>query len=388
MTPTESIPVPRQSTQEPAGPEPRPLVAMLLDNHYGPDRRIAFEARLLRDAGMAVRIIAWDRRDASGDDPPPPPSAELRRVPLPAPARGGLASIVAVLRWSARVYRRRAELFEGARLLVVNDVYLLPLGFLLARRLKLPFAYDAHEDFSVLEEGRYPALLRRIVAGLEGFLARRARAVIVPGASRLARWSGVTEDVTVLPNVGAGDWPPDDSAPAPAYDLVHCGGIEPARGVDLLLDLAERRPDLRFAIAGTGREAAAIEQRAARLPNVDFQGWVSNPDRLLASSVAIYYHYDPAQAYSRLACPNTLYQALRVRRPLIYACGGEPELLNRQFKIGVRANPTTSGLESALQKVAATESWQFEEAWASIARAEALQSYPDAIMRAVGARRR
>ena len=45
-------------------------------------------------------------------------------------------------------------------------------------------------------------------------------------------------------------------------------------------------------------------------------------------------------------------------------------------------------LEAALEEVDATDGWQFEEAWASVARPEALQSYPDAIRRAAGARRR
>jgi hypothetical protein len=358
------------------------MIAMLLDNHYGPDRRVAFECSLLARAGSACRIVAWDRRSPSDDSPPAPSSVELCRVSLAAPPGGGVRSIVAMARWSARVYRQRTRLLEGVTLLVVHDVYLLPVGYLLARRMSIPFVYDAHEDFALLEAGRYPSIVRRMVAGLESFLGRRARAVVVPGESRIDRWMAKARETVVLPNLGS-DLPlPDKAVSPPTYDLVHCGGIEPVRRVDLLLDLAEERPDLRIAVAGSGRVAAEIEERAAPMSNVDFFGWVSDPDSLLSESRAIYYHYEPAHPYSRVACPNTLYQALRVRRPLIYLCGGEPEMLNRRFRIGIAPEATTAGLEGALAEVALRDDWEFPDAWAAVANESALERYTEVIQRA------
>jgi hypothetical protein len=360
------------------------MIAMLLDNHYGPDRRVAFECSLLAGAGSSIRIVAWDRRSPASHLPEASRDAELCRVSLPAPPGGGIRSIIAMSRWSRKVYRERVRLLDGANLLVVHDVYLLPLGYLLARSMRIPFVYDAHEDFALLEAGRYPAVLRWLVARFESLLGRRARAVVVPGNSRTARWKSIARETVVLPNLGSDSSRSIQPTPSPTYDLVHCGGIDPVRRVGLLLDLAERRPDLRIAVAGSGRVAAEIEERAGRMTNVDFFGWVSDPDSLLSDSAAIYYHYDPAHPYSSVACPNTLYQALRVQRPLIYICGGEPEMLNRRFRIGIAPEPTVAGLEAALNEIAARDDWEFEEAWGSVADDPALERYVPVIQGAAG----
>ncbi|MCW2967229.1 MAG: hypothetical protein JWM71_1001, partial [Solirubrobacteraceae bacterium] len=43
-------------------------VTMLLDNHYGPDRRVERETELLSAAGHEIDILAWDRRPDGADE--------------------------------------------------------------------------------------------------------------------------------------------------------------------------------------------------------------------------------------------------------------------------------------------------------------------------------
>src|SRR5436190_2670090 len=219
---------------------------MLLDNHYGPDPRVAFEVGLLDAAGIPTQIVAWDRRpNPVADDAATAES--VIRVAVPAPAGGGRRTFVALLRFAGKVWRSRKSLFGGSTLLWVHDIYLLPVGWALARSLRLPFVYDAHEDLRPAEAGRYPNGVLRLAELAEGRLARSAVAVVVPGASRIPRWRGVlAREPIVLPNLVEREQAPTREE-SPECDLFYAGTICAERRLDLLVGLARERPDLRLA---------------------------------------------------------------------------------------------------------------------------------------------
>jgi len=331
-------------------------VAMLLDNHHAPDRRVRGEVELLGERGIEVRVLAWDRRAGgqvglirrSRSDP----HEELVRIEVPAPHGDGLNALRQVARFGRHILRERVALLADCAAVVAHDVYLLPLGWLLARRLRIPLVYDAHEEFGAMTGSRYGHVLRTGVTRLETALARRAAMIVVPGRSRVPRWAAVGMEPLVLPNVG--DLTPLERRP-PSWDLTYCGMLTAARRIDLLLDLARARPDLKVAVAGTGAWAEAAERAARTCDNLDFLGWSSDPDDLLARSRAVYYGLDPAHPYSSKACPNTLYQALRVGRPLVFHCGGEPADLLARFDIGVRCAADVTALAAAVDDALARD---------------------------------
>lgn len=237
---------------------------------------------------------------------------------------------------------------------------MLPLGRALTQRTGVPLLYDAREDWAALEAGRRPRAIRAAVARAETALARGAAGVIVPGESRASRWRRVAIEPIVLRNVGT-------TAPraveATRWDVAFAGLLAEQRRSDLVLELAARRSDLRFVVTGAGRLEREVRARAVELPNVDFLGFVEDVDGVLAASSVIVYGEDPCSAYSALACPNTLYQAVRVRRPLIYYCGGEPEQASQQFRIGIRCRPEVSALSAAVDAAQSARDWEFDAAW-------------------------
>jgi hypothetical protein len=339
---------------------------MLLDNHYGPDPRVGFEAELLEEAGISTRIIAWDRRplshagDSQGERP------EIVRVAVPAQSGGGWRSVVGLARFGVRVWRRREQLLRGGALLVVHDIYLLPLGWALARSVGLPFLYDAHEEYGRMEANRYPPWLLRVITAIESRLARRAAAVVVPGASRRRRWEGVLpRPPIVLPNLVRREAFPLEPVP-PEWDLLYAGTIADIRRPDLLVELARLRTDLRIAIAGRGRGAERIARAAAELPNLTYLGWRPDSSALFTRTRAVYYGLDPTHPYSDIACPNTLYEALSHRKPLIFFCGGEMAQLAAEFKIGIRCQPSLAQLSAAVDRALTESNWDFEAAWRAV----------------------
>jgi hypothetical protein len=109
-----------------------------------------------------------------------------------------------------------------------------------------------------------------------------------------------------------------------------------------------------------------VARAADELSNLNYLGWRSDADELLARSSAIYYGLDPMHPYSDVACPNTLYEALRHRKPLIFFCRGEPWQLGTEFKIGIRCKASVSALSAAVDTASTTRDWEFDEAWQAV----------------------
>lgn len=362
-------------------------VVMLLDNHYAPDRRVEYERQILTAAGLSVRIVAWDRRPAGrevgstptrGDDP------DVVRIPVSAPPGGGVSTLRAMLSFAWAVWRHRRTLLSNADVLVVHDIYLLPVAAALSLVQRTPLIYDAHEEYSAMEAARLPRWWCRTMTIVESLLARRASCVVVPGQSRRPRWSNVGIEPLVLRNVGGRS--SIEEHREPDWDLIYISGsLSSDRRPDILLDAARLRPDLRFALAGHGRDADRLQNVVREIPNLDFLGWVANPVELMSRSVAVFYGLDPDHAYSEKACPNTVYQAIHAKRPLLFLCGGEPDALASQFKVGIRCEPTAESVVEALDAVAHSD-WEFDHATAMLAletRDEA-DAYVSAVQRVRG----
>jgi hypothetical protein len=352
---------------------------MLLDNHHGPDRRVDMEVEMLAEAGVRVRVIAWDRRDrrtarAAARTGWRGAPVELIRVPVPAPPVGGLASIGRVGAFARSVWRARRRLLAGADVLVAHDIYLLPLAWALSLRTRLPLVYDAHEEFAAMEGGRYPDPVLGAVEGVESLLARRAAMVVVPGETRVPRWERVGIEPLVVPNVGrrAGRMEPPDAE----VDIAYCGGLSEKRRLDLLVDLARSRPDLRVAVAGEGRAEDWLGEAAAELPNLEFDGETTAPDEFLARARAVYYGLDPEHPYAARSCPNTLYQAVRVGRPIVHLGGGEIDRLAARYRIGRRTDPTADALAAVVDELPRLSgTWEFEAAWSYLEENRAAGAY-------------
>ena len=337
------------------------LIVLLLDNHHAPDRRAEWVSSVLRAAGAKVRIVAWDRRVApAGPGSPPPPGEELVRIAAPAAWGAGRGTLTAMLAFWTRVLARRRELLAGAHAVIASDLYLLPLGRALTAGRGLPLIYEAREDWAALEAARRSPRVRIAVTRAESALARKSAAVIVPGEPRAPRWRSVGIEPVVLRNVG-------EPTPRPRsgvrWDVAYVGLMAEQRRPDLVLELARHRPDLRFVMSGAGRLEPQVREQATALGNVDYLGFVDDIDGVLAQAGAIVYGEDPSTPYSPLACPNTLYQAVGLRRPLVFFCAGEPQEAARRYRIGVRCRAELDDLSAAVDEALAGTGWEFDAAW-------------------------
>jgi hypothetical protein len=240
--------------------------------------------------------------------------------------------------------------------------------------------YDAHEEYAAMEGERYPAWWLRLMTATENALARKAALIVVPGASRLPRWraAGFGEPL-VMPNAG-----PSGALGAPdgiRWDIVYCGSLTEARRLDILIEVADRRPDINIAVAGRGRLEGLMRREESRLPNLAYLGWAHRPTHMMRQSRAVYYGLDPSHPYADKACPNNLYQALDAERPLIFFCGGEPGLLASRYRIGIRCNADAENVADAIDHVRlGARPWQFVAAREAVDPAASTQRYVGAVL--------
>jgi glycosyltransferase involved in cell wall biosynthesis len=144
-----------------------------------------------------------------------------------------------------------------------------------------------------------PGLRARLAyAGLERGLAARTDLLIAPSeaaaALLAARVGYAREQIRVVPN--GVDLPP---APASGGTLVGTlSALEPVKGVDVFLraagQLSRERPELRFAVFGTGSEEPALRRRATELGldgRLDFRGHVPAAAALAELAVLVLPSY-------------------------------------------------------------------------------------------------
>jgi glycosyltransferase involved in cell wall biosynthesis len=163
--------------------------------------------------------------------------------------------------------------------------------------------------------------------GLDAALCRRADAVIAPSSAfadlLVARLGFPREKLVVIPHgVRVPDRPVSTGTLVGTIAL-----LEPVKGLDVFLRsaarLADRDPELRFAIFGSGPERERLEALASRLDvseKVEFPGWVPKPDALPRLAVFVLSSYLESG-------PLTVLEAMAAGVPVVATTvGAVPEI--------------------------------------------------------------
>jgi phosphatidylinositol alpha-1,6-mannosyltransferase len=145
-----------------------------------------------------------------------------------------------------------------------GHIYMAPLAWLLARRLKLPFVVYAYGQ-EVWRSGR-PMGLTMLDARLRGAALRAADLVLVPGIftrSLLADWRVVAERIVTVPY---GAEPRPACAPPSGSTLLSVARLIPRKGIDTVIrTLPSMSPAVEYRIVGAGPDEARLRQLATAM---------------------------------------------------------------------------------------------------------------------------
>jgi phosphatidylinositol alpha-1,6-mannosyltransferase len=155
------------------------------------------------------------------------------------------------------------------QIIQAGHIYLAPLAWLLARRLRLPFIVYAYGQ-EVWRAGR-PMGLKSLDERLRAGALRAATRVLVPGsftASLLADWQVPPERIVTVPYGAdprpATALPPGAAAEAPAgARLLSVARLIPRKGIDMVIRaMANLPPDVAYRIVGGGPDETRLRQLA------------------------------------------------------------------------------------------------------------------------------
>lgn len=130
-----------------------------------------------------------------------------------------------------------------------------------------------------------------------------------------------------------------------APTVVYLGAIAEHKRVDLLLDAAERTPEVRWVLAGDHRRAGAepIVARATTLPNVTLAGYVGGEQLALVLQAGELLvnppSAEPLERFGRTVLPMKMFQYLAAGRPIVTGDMPDTAELLIQDRNAVRVRP-------------------------------------------------
>ena len=299
---------------------------------------------LTRNAELFSRLPDWDarivaaNRDHYGQGTFTTTDPLFTLVPVPAYAGSSLRRVAG---WFLFAVRATAI---GLTTRGVDAVYgssphlLAPLAaWVVAALRRKPLVVEVRDLWpeSIVEAGllRRGSRVHRLLVGLETFLYRRARRVVVvtPGWEDHFAELGIDLDkVVVIPNgTDVDDRPVDRDAARErhgfaGFTAVYAGAHGPANGLDQVLDAAKALPELQVLLLGAGSERTRLMQRAAReaISNVEFREPVPKDELrevLAACDVGIHV-LAPWQLLQAGLSPNKVFDYLAAGLPVVSNC--------------------------------------------------------------------
>jgi glycosyltransferase involved in cell wall biosynthesis len=299
---------------------------------------------LTRNAELFSRLPDWDARIVAANRDHYGQGTFTTTDPLftlvPVPAYAG-SSVRRVAGWVLFAVRATAI---GLTARGVDAVYgssphlLAPLAaWVVAAVRRKPLVVEVRDLWpeSIVEAGllRRGSRLHRLLGGLETFLYRRARRIVVVTRGWEDHFAGLGIDldkVVVIPNgTDVDDRPVDRDAArtrhhVTGFTAVYAGAHGPANGLDQVLDAAKALPEVNVLLLGAGSEKARLVERAAReaIGNVEFREPVPKDELrevLAACDVGIHV-LAPWQLLQAGLSPNKVFDYLAAGLPVVSNC--------------------------------------------------------------------
>lgn len=337
-------------------------VLFLRSNPVDPDPRVEKEARALRRAGYAVKVLGWDRT-ASLPSKEEKEFGVVQRIPMAAKFGSGLANLPHLLRFQVALlrylWRHRAEY----DILHACDFDTLLPALLMKALFRKKVVYDIF-DFYADMLLKVPDWIRSLVRFVDLKLMGLADTVILADESRVEQVKGGRARrlafVYNAPELSE-TFPPLPPSPPP-YRVGYVGLLSTTRGILEMIKVVSKRQGWVMDMAGFGGDEEEILSAIRCATKFRFHGRVPYMEGLAisASSHVLFATYDPRVPNHRFSSANKLFEAMALGRPIIVAKGTGMDRIVARYNLGYIVHyGALDQLELVLQDI---ESWN-EEKW-------------------------
>jgi hypothetical protein len=315
-------------------------ILMVLDNGFKPDLRVQKEINTLIKLGYSVDLYCWDQ---VGDLPETEnkPNFNISRIKLVVEKQQGLRKIKDLLKFYLKALKRIKNQ-KKYDYIYIHDFLLLPLGVFLKFRLKVPFIYDVHEIYHLMEWEKYNSAIRTFIFLTEKFFSKFADAFIVVNKKRKDFYSQhIKNEIYII-----GNWYdpyegenvelkkmfsiPKEDIVVGYFGVINFG----ERPINTFIEEMIKIPNIHFFVAGVGKDEKAISTYDKQFERLHYLGWQKNIRKYLKDVNYIIYYMNDQRKYFEYTAPNTLYLAISHNTPIITNVPGESEELIKKFNVG------------------------------------------------------
>ena len=313
---------------------------MVLDNGFKPDARVQKEIDTLVKLDYSVDLYCWDQ-DGDLPETENKTNFKITRIKLVVGKQQGLKKIKDLFIFYYKVYKK-IEKQKKYDFIYVHDFLLLPFGVFLKFKLNLPFIYDAHEIYHLMEWEKYNSFIRFLILTAEKFLSKYADAFIVVNTKRKDFYSKYYKrEISII-----GNWydPYEGeivevkkmfNIPSNGILVGYFGVLNfNERPIDSFINKMMNIPNIHFIIAGFGKDENAIHLFENRYKRLHYLGWQKNVRKFMKDVNYIIYYMNDERKYFEFTAPNTLYLAISHGIPIITNVPGESEELIKNNNIG------------------------------------------------------
>ena len=358
-------------------------VVHVWDAEYPWDVRVEKISRALTDAGIAVDILARNRKgQPSSETLAEGTVRRMRPLPLLSPGPLDAASQFPAFfnpRWYTHM--RRVARAHQRPVLLVRDLPLAPTAVAVGRRLRIPVIFDMAEDYPAMirdlwssgRNGPLDGLVRnpRAVSAIERWVLERVdhTLVVVEESEQRLREQGVpAERISIVSNTPDLDaWPGrrshgnDTSSP---LKLVYLGGMQFMRGIVELLEavriLEDRGTSVEVHLIGDGHDLPVFQDRARELgieAQVHLHGFMPLEAALpvvAEADIGVVPHHKTE--HTNTTVPNKLFDYMATELPVIVGDAAPLERIVTTHRCGaVFRSGDASSLAEAISSLGSRE---------------------------------
>lgn len=293
------------------------MILLIRDNECF-EPRVKNYLRYFESHNIPYRVIAWNRNGTAT------PDDHIVFYQRRAEYGKRIANIPNKIGWMLFTMKEIWRNRKGCDAIHACDIDGILPALLVGRFLRKRVIFDIFDWISSLT-GK--GVVYKLVEGLQNFCYKHSDGVILCEEERKAQAKASNENILIIPNIPDGKTPFDEAtlektaADLRSYDYVvsYVGVFDRDRGLENLLDVVSKCPNIKLNIAGFGVLEDLIRDYANRFKNITCWGRVEyavgQAIQKNSSMISAMYHLtSPLHKY---AAPNKYYESLVLGVPMI-----------------------------------------------------------------------
>jgi len=302
---------------------------MFITKLVPPYPRLEKELTVLRRT-YDVKVICWDRecRNHSQNN------RDFIWFRLKAPYGKPSLFIYLIFWW---IYQIKCLIKEKYDIIHAFNLDTIIFSVILGKLKNKKIIYDVADFYSdSLPEGT-PKFIRMVIGKTEIFFAKQANFVFLADDSRIKQFKFKLKRYLSIYNSPIQKDIKDVKINNKGLTIFFGGVLYLSRGLKEMIEVVNRRKDVKLIIAGYGGDEEKIKKLIEKSKNITFLGKI-NYDTILSytkSSDILFALYDPNVPNHKFSSPNKLFEAMMLGKPIIVNKGTSMDKIVKKEKCGL-----------------------------------------------------